>query len=342
MPAFTPIRPNYFTRSQPSNSASVLASQGASDTYMGNFYKTTRSKPVPGATINPVNRSPSSNISLGATVNSSGFAVGASIDTGPVSVGVTYATNGYAGTNDLSLNRLTIAGIPFAGVYRTGIGWSNIPEDTLDVYAAFNEATETRVIISDQTQKFIEAHSNFAPLKETGGVLFPYTPVIQISHKANYDTERLIHTNYTTPYFTSSNVDSINIQGRFTAQTPDDANYVLAMMHFFKTATKMFYGASSNRGTPPPVLYLDGHGQTLLDHIPIVITDFGYTLPNEVHYIQTVYLGRDNQVPVDLNVNITAMPVYSRNRISNDFNLDTFASGGLLTSGSGPRKGGWI
>ena len=351
---FTTKLPNFYNRNATGVGGNNIAAGGASGTGGtggSNSFNTTgisaatRSNGVNfnnNADVNTFGRY-APNIGIGATISanpSGSLAVGVSVG----SVGVTYASTGYSNPNVLNpvSNRLSISGLPLAGVFSSGIFANSLPQDTLDVYAGFTDSTEDRVIISDQTGKFIGSASNFAPLVKTGGVLFPYNPVISISHKANYELDRLIHTNYSTPYYTSSSVDSIQLQGRFTANTPDEAVYVLAMMHFFKTATKMFYGASTNKGTPPPILYLDGYGQALLDHVPVVISDFTYNLPNDVHYITAKYLGRNNKVPVDLNVTVSCIPTYSRNKISNNFSLNNFANGGLLTSGNGQRSGGWI
>ena len=50
---------------------------------------------------------------------------------------------------------------------------------------------------------------------------------------------------------------------------------------------------------------------------------------------------KTNKVPVDINVSVSLIPTYSRNKIAK-FSLDSFANGGLLTSGKGQRSGGWI
>ena len=60
-------------------------------------------------------------------------------------------------------------------------------------------------------------------------------------------------------------------------------------MHFFKAATKMFYGGSSTPkpGTPPPLCYLSGFGTYQYNKHPVAIINFSYTLPNDVDYIRT-------------------------------------------------------
>jgi len=127
-----------------------------------------------------------------------------------------------------------------------------------------------------------------APLKDTGGVIFPYTPQVSTSYSASYDQTDLTHSNYRIYQYRGSNVGEISILADFTAQDTVEANYLLAVIHFFKSATKMFYGQDKEPkpGTPPPLCYLSGYGLYQFNNCPLVIQTFGYTLPNDVDYIR--------------------------------------------------------
>jgi hypothetical protein len=63
---------------------------------------------------------------------------------------------------------------------------------------------------------------------------------------------------------------------------------MLAVIHFFKSVTKMFYGKDQipKPGTPPPLCYLSGLGDFQFDKHPLVISSFNYSLPNDVDYIR--------------------------------------------------------
>lgn len=126
------------------------------------------------------------------------------------------------------------------------------------------------------------------PLKETNGVIFPYTPSVSVQYSANYDTGEIIHSNYKIYQYKNSSVDNIQITGEFTAQDTYEANYVLAVIHFFKSMTKMFYGQDKfpKNGTPPPLCYVYGLGTYQFDKHPIAVTGFTYNLPNDVDYIR--------------------------------------------------------
>lgn len=130
-----------------------------------------------------------------------------------------------------------------------------------------------------------------SPLKATEGVIFPYMPTIQVGYTAKYDSQLPTHSNYMIHNYQGSSVDGLTITGDFTAQSVPEANYLLAVIHFFKSATKMFYGKNDpNRGVPPPLLYLSGLGQYQFDNHPMVLTNFTYALPVDVDYIDAYSL----------------------------------------------------
>ena len=124
------------------------------------------------------------------------------------------------------------------------------------------------------------------PLRDTDGVIFPYTPTIDLGYKANYTQYDLTHSNYRGYFYQNSYVDQVNIKGTFTAQDTAEANYLLAVIHFFRSATKMFYGQDAERGAPPPLVFLSGLGDFQFNKHPCVVSQFNYNLPADVNYIR--------------------------------------------------------
>lgn len=126
------------------------------------------------------------------------------------------------------------------------------------------------------------------PLQDTNGVIFPYTPQIQINYGAHYESPDVAQTNYKIFQYKNSSIDNIQITCDFTAQDTTEAEYLMAVIHFLRSVTKMFYGQDQNprNGTPPPLCYLSGLGAFQFDNHPLVITNFTYTLPNDVDYIR--------------------------------------------------------
>ena len=124
------------------------------------------------------------------------------------------------------------------------------------------------------------------PLKISDGVIFPYTPSIDTVYKAEYDAYSLTHSNYKGYFYKNSSVDAINLKCTFTAQSTAEANYLLAVITFFKSVTKMFYGQDAERGAPPPLTYLSGLGEYQFNEHPCLVSQFNYNLPADVDYIR--------------------------------------------------------
>jgi len=127
-----------------------------------------------------------------------------------------------------------------------------------------------------------------APLRATDGVIFPYTPTINVTYTADYDNTMLTHSNYKVLAYKGSAVEQVTIQADFTAQDIFEANYLMAVIHFFRSATKMFYGLDDTvkPGTPPPLCFLNGLGEFQFNQHPLVISSFIYNLPTNVNYIR--------------------------------------------------------
>jgi hypothetical protein len=128
-----------------------------------------------------------------------------------------------------------------------------------------------------------------APLISTNGVIFPYTPAININYVANYEPASIVHNNYKVFQYSNSFIDSVTITCDFTAQDDGEANYMLAVIHFFRSLTKMFFGQDQQprAGTPPPLCYLTGLGTYQFSAHPLAVSSFAYNLPNDVDYIST-------------------------------------------------------
>jgi hypothetical protein len=124
------------------------------------------------------------------------------------------------------------------------------------------------------------------PLAVTDGVVFPYTPQITTAYKATYNSYNLTHSNYRGFFYQGSQVDDIQLTATFTAQDTAEANYLLAVIHFFRSVTKMFYGQDATSGAPPPLVFLQGLGEYQFNLAPCVVASFNYVLPADVDYIR--------------------------------------------------------
>ena len=176
-----------------------------------------------------------------------------------------------------------------------------------------------------------------SPLGATNGMIFPYLPQITISHSANYQQMDIAHMNYPFYAYKNSQVDEIQITGKFTVQNTIEAQYWLAAVHFLRTVTKMFFGTGQYLGNPPPICTLNGYGDFVYKDVSCIIKNFTVTMPNDVDYIQAGGGDAGNSVtyvPVSSDISVTVQPVYSREKIKS-FNLMAFANGQLVLGNDG-------
>lgn len=175
-----------------------------------------------------------------------------------------------------------------------------------------------------------------APLWNTGGVIFPVLPVITVTHTAKYSSQPLTHSNYAAHSYEGSEVAEITINGEFIVQNITDGQYLLAAIYFFRSGTKMFWGADKLAGTPPPMMYLDGFGSHYFPHVPCVLKSFSHTMPQDVDYIEVPNKGASGvtRLPTQSTIQISLQPIYSRAKVSG-FSLDAFAKGEMISSTGG-------
>ncbi len=166
----------------------------------------------------------------------------------------------------------------------------------------------------------------FKLLQNTGGVVWPYTPSITISTKANYQTIDAVHSNYQFQAYKNSVIDDITISGEFSCETETDAAYWIAATTFFKTATKMFFGQGQNAGNPPIICNLTGYGSSVFDKVPVIVKSFSVDLKDDVNYIKCNAFGTNTWVPVMSTISVTVSPVYNRRRLRK-FSLQDYSRG---------------
>jgi hypothetical protein len=148
--------------------------------------------------------------------------------------------------------------------------------------------SDWRVRLSVPGGTIFDSSSIFAPLKSAGGLVFPYTPQINIGSSAKYSTIDPVHNNYPFQTYQNSAPDQIQIIAPMHVEDAVQAQYWIAAMHFLRSVTKMFSGESSPAGNPPPILSLNGYGEYVFKNVPVVVTNFTVTLDASSDYISTV------------------------------------------------------
>lgn len=194
-----------------------------------------------------------------------------------------------------------------------------------------------------------------APLYNTGGFMFPYTPSIQISGDTEWQPHSLTHTNYDILSYQRTPSAQINLTGKFTVQNQREGDYALAAIHFLRTVGKMHFGqqesssASDNTGRrqdrataglPPPVLRLRGYGLYMFADLRCVLKSWSMNYEEGMNLVTVrPTAGGDVVLPVLFTLNISIALQQTPRRVREDFNLEEFRTGALMNSST---NGGWF
>lgn len=179
------------------------------------------------------------------------------------------------------------------------------------------------------------------PLYRVGGLVWQYTPTLQLAGNANYDQHDFHGTNYSYMTYKNSNVSQIIVNSDFSANTIDEGRYMLGVIQFLRTATKSFYGEAAVRdgyyGTPPPVLVFEYLGEHGFNKVPVVVINYNVNFPNDVDYIPVkTNVGGEEEttfLPVLTNISVTLQPYYTPHKLRKKFDLSQFTNGKLYKDG---------
>lgn len=190
------------------------------------------------------------------------------------------------------------------------------------------------------------------PLWKTDGLMFPYTPMIQVQHaNVGYGQYDLAHTNYDYFAYQRTSSPSATVTGVFGAHTQEEAEYMMAAIHFLRVVTKSNFGASDpNKGTPPPKLAFSAYGNAMFNRTPVYVRTVAFGLDQDVDYVpvrqRTPQEGgivsgseelddmlKNSYVPLVLNLFIDIMVAPNPSQLRDEFNLEEFRTGKLLDKG---------
>lgn len=166
--------------------------------------------------------------------------------------------------------------------------------DILSAVASFGgdaNSNDWRVRLSLANWTSFKSSPVLQPLKDAGGLIFPYTPEINIVSGAKYTSVPTTHTNYTFQAFQNSDPGEITISAPMNVEDATQGLYWIAAVHYLRSLTKMFTGSDPKAGNPPPIVFLNGYGNYVFKNVPVVVTSFSTTLSKECDYIGVNVVG---------------------------------------------------
>ena len=186
--------------------------------------------------------------------------------------------------------------------------------------------------VNSYAHQMLQGSDLLQPLLATGGgIFFENTPNISIAYGAQYSPVELTHTNYDYNSYGKSTINNITVVSKFMARTLQEADYMLAVLHFLRTFSKMGFGQNDPyRGNPPALMKFSAYGDFMINGTPVAIRNFTLQLPEHVDYVQTSF---NTQVPIYLELTIELGVMPTPNKVKREFSLDSFASGSLVRRG---------
>lgn len=198
------------------------------------------------------------------------------------------------------------------------------------------------------------------PLHATNGLIFPYTPTVQVSQDTSWQTGDLEHANYDILSFQKASSATFSITGKFTVQNQREGEYLLAALHYLRTVSKAYFGAQDveqfvapqtdantdqtvemtrsegKAGLPPPVLLFSGYGNMMFNEIHVVVKSHSWAFEENQDMIK-IDLANGGQVwlPPMMTLSISLMMQQNTNTVRSEFKLDDFRTGKLLNNQKG-------
>jgi hypothetical protein len=204
------------------------------------------------------------------------------------------------------------------------------------------------------------------PIGSLDQLQFQYTPQIEYSNDVKYDAYSLTHTNYQPYAYSRTENPTISLACKFSAHTTQHFNHSEYAIRFLRTYTKMNYGRTdAQRGQSPRILRFFAHGSPIFNKVPVVISKFSMTFPDDIDYVKGVFspdnklvdttrdvkkpttevpqagadgvpeMTKDKEfyLPIFFTINISLLMQPNIYKAVNEFNLEDFSKGTLSSKG---------
>jgi hypothetical protein len=175
------------------------------------------------------------------------------------------------------------------------------------------------------------------PIKESGGMVWQYTPQIMVQGQTNYAQAHMQGMNYQINTYQNSTPPMLPVTSDFTANNIYEARYLLAIFTFLRICGKGTFGDQAvkegNYGRPPPVLLFEYLGDHMFNKVPVVMTSYSIMLQEEVDYVPVKVGDKVTHVPTRTNIMVNLEPTYTPQKLRRKFNLDKLTSGEAYKDG---------
>jgi hypothetical protein len=191
------------------------------------------------------------------------------------------------------LARNALGSIANAVLPRSTFGGFGLPDSGTIIYP--NQNSQDRTVSlrpKPAAANRVYGDGLLKPLKDTTGLIWPYTPTISYQHPIDYQPIQTVHSNQDFHIYSKTPAVSLVVSGEFSVQNQQEGAYAFAAMHFLRTMAKMHFGEQDpDAGTPPPVLLFNAYGPFVFKDLPVIVKEFNMEFPADVDYVQVVVYG---------------------------------------------------
>lgn len=173
---------------------------------------------------------------------------------------------------------------------------------------------------------------------ETNGFLFPFTPNIEWNQAVEYTPTSLVHSNQDYHSYKNTPSTALTVSGDLVIQNYRDARYMLAVIHFLRTVSKMYFGKPRSdypAGMPPPILTLSGYGNYMFNELPVIVKSHSFTLGKDVDYVDLQIYNGVVRLPIILSISVSLVVQNTPRKMREEFDLDKFRTGELMRTANG-------
>ncbi len=250
-------------------------------------------------------------------------------------------------------------GTPVKGLLDTVKGeFNNIKDKITGIFS--KKETNVNIITEDQKNKIQENATKLSQTQEymvkleqynvqpgeslttwnpdiqtTSSIVFKVMPIVDENRSASYDSLSPTHHPGSVQVYKTTSSRTFNINGKFISRSIEEANTTLAYLNIIRSWVMPYYGSGTadsypNKiGLPPEILKFNAYGNKNLQDIPVVLTNYSWTYPEDVDYVQAIDTdGKTYPVPRIIEISLSIMECYAPNEISK-FDLLAYKNGDL-------------
>lgn len=168
--------------------------------------------------------------------------------------------------------------------------------------------------------------------KQTGEVVVFYvSPNINESRSVSYETISPVHHPGSIQVYKTTNARNFNVNGKLVSRTRKEATQNMIYMNLLRSWTMPYYGKGTANnpetmdklGAPPDILNFRAYGRYNLENIPVILTSYSWTYPDNVDYLPTL---SGDPFPVMVDLSLMMVETYSPDQFEN-FDLTSYKLG---------------